>query len=77
MQQSFSVYHKSTLEDPIRDKINNTKNNTSNQYSIGSKQYRIPDKTIINLYKIFIRSNFDFGNLALITAENMYIYKQK
>ena len=40
--------HKLTFEDPIRDKINNTKHITSNYYSIRSKQYRISDKTMIN-----------------------------
>ena len=30
---------------------------------------------MINLYKIFIRPNFDYGNTALITADNKYIYK--
>ena len=30
---------------------------------------------MINLYKIFIRPNFDYGNSALLAAENKYIYK--
>ena len=30
---------------------------------------------MINLYKIFIRPNFEYGNTALITADNKYIYK--
>ena len=28
-----------------------------------------------NLYKIFMTQNFDYGNAALITAENKCIYK--
>ena len=68
--------HKLTLEDHIKDKINNIKHVIANYYSLlRSKQYRIPDKIMINLYKIFIRSNFDYGNTALIAAENKYIYK--
>ena len=30
---------------------------------------------MINLYKIFIRPNFEYGNTALRTADNKYIYK--
>ena len=30
---------------------------------------------MINLYKIFIRPNFEYGNTVLITADNKYIYK--
>ena len=30
---------------------------------------------MINLYKIVIRPNFEYGNTALITADNKYIYK--
>ena len=30
---------------------------------------------MINLSKIFIRPNFEYGNTALITADNKYIYK--
>ena len=30
---------------------------------------------MINLYKIFIGCNFEYGNTALITADNKYIYK--
>ena len=66
--------YKLTFEDHIKDKINNTKHVTSNYYSLRSQQYSIPDKTMINLYKVFIRSNFDYGHVALITAENKYIY---
>ena len=29
---------------------------------------------MINLYKIFIRPNFDYGSTVLITANNKYIY---
>ena len=32
---------------------------------------------MINLYKIFIRPNFEYGSTALITDENKYIYKQE
>ena len=67
--------HKLTFEDHIKDKINNTKHVITNYYSLRSKKYRIPDKTRINLYKIFIRPNFDCGNAAQIPTENKYIYK--
>ena len=30
---------------------------------------------MIYLNKIFIRPNFEYGNTALITADNKYIYK--
>ena len=30
---------------------------------------------MINLYKIFERPNFDYGNVTLITEENKYILK--
>ena len=30
---------------------------------------------MLNLYKIFIRPNFEYGNTALITADYKYIYK--
>ena len=30
-----------------------------------------------NLQKIFIRPNFEYGNTALIAADNKYIYKWK
>ena len=30
---------------------------------------------MINLYKIVIRPNFEYGNTALITTDNKYIYK--
>ena len=30
---------------------------------------------MINLYKIVIKPNFEYGNTALITADNKYIYK--
>ena len=32
---------------------------------------------MINLYEIFIRSNFEYGNTALITADKKYIYTWK
>ena len=32
---------------------------------------------MINLYKIFIRPNFDYGSTALIKADNKYIYKRE
>ena len=67
--------NKLTFEERIRDKVINTRHNTSNCYSLRSKKYRIPDKTITNLSKIFIRPNFHYGNRSLITAENKYIYK--
>ena len=51
--------HKLTFEEHIRDEINNTRHITSNFYSFRRKKYRIPNKTIINLYKIFIKPNFD------------------
>ena len=67
--------NKLTFEEHIRDKVINTRHVTSNCYSLRSKKYRIPDKTITNLSKIFIRPNFHYGNRSLITAENKYIYK--
>ena len=47
----------------------------SNHYSLKSKKSRFPEKTMINLYKTFIRPNFEYGSTTLITAENKYIYK--
>lgn len=67
--------HRLTFEEHIRDEINNTRHITSNFYSFRRKNYRIPNKTMINLYKIFIKPNFDYGNIALIIAENKYIHK--
>ena len=67
--------HKITFEEHIKDEINNTRQIPSSFYSLKSKKYRIPEKTKINLYKIFIRPNFKYGNTALITADNKYIYK--
>ena len=32
---------------------------------------------MINLHKIFIRPNFDYGSTALIKAVNKYIYKRE
>ena len=61
--------HRLTFEEHIKDKINNTRHITSNYYSLKSKKYRIPEKTMINLYKIFIRPNYEYGSTALITAE--------
>ena len=66
--------HKLTFEEHIKDKIN-TRQVTSSFYSIKSKKCTIPEKTMINLYKIFIRPTFEYGNTALITADNKYIYK--
>ena len=67
--------HKLTFEEHIKDKINNTRHTTSSFYSLKSKGYRIPQKTMINLQKIFVRPNFDYGSTALTTADNKYIYK--
>ena len=67
--------HKLTFEKHIKEKINNTRQITSSFYSLKSEKYRNPEKTMINLYKIFIRPNFEHGNTALITADNKYIYK--
>ena len=67
--------HKLTFEEHIKDKIINTRQITSSFYSLKSKKYRIPERTMINLYKIFIRPNFEYGNTALITADSKYIYK--
>ena len=58
--------HRLTFE----EKVNNTRHITSNYYSLKSKKYRIPENTMINLSKIFIRPNFNYGSAALITAEN-------
>ena len=69
--------HKFTFEDYIKDKIINTRHITSSFYSLKSKKYKIPQKTMINLYKIFIRPNFDCGSTALIKAVNKYIYKRE
>ena len=67
--------HKLTFEEHIKDKINNTRQITSSFYSVKSKKYRIPERTMINLYKISIRPNFEYGNTAIITADNKYTYK--
>ena len=67
--------HKLTFEEHIKDKIINTRKITSSFYSLKSKKYRIPERTMINLYKIFIRPNFEYGDTALITADSKYIYK--
>ena len=67
--------HKLTFEEHIKDKINNTRHVKSSFYCLKSKKYRIPEKTMLNLYKIFIRPNFEYGNTALITTDNRYIYK--
>ena len=67
--------HKLTFEEHTKDKINNTRQIRSSFYSLKSKKYRIQEKTMINLYKIFIRPNIEYGNAALITADNKYIYK--
>ena len=66
---------KLTFEEHIKGKINNARNIISSFYSLKSKKYRIPEKTMINLYKIFIRPNFEYGNTALLTADDKYIYK--
>ena len=72
--------HKLTLEEHIKDKSNNTRQITLSFYYLKSKKYRIPEKTydtspMINLHKIFIRPNFEYGNTALITTDNKYVYK--
>ena len=67
--------HKLTFEEHIKDKINSTRQITCSFYSLKSKKCRIPEKAMINLYKIFIRPNFEYGNTALITADNKYVYK--
>ena len=67
--------HKLTFEEYIKDKIINTRYITSCFCSLKSKEYRIPQKTMINPYKIFIRPNFDYDSTALITADSKYIYK--
>ena len=61
--------HRLTFE----EKVNNTRHITSNYYSLKSKKYRIPENTMINLYKIFVRPNFNYGSAALITAKNKCI----
>ena len=66
--------HKLTFEEHIKDKINNARYITSSFYFLKSKKYRIPEKTMINLYKMFIRPNFEYGNTAIIAADNKYIY---
>lgn len=53
----------------MKSKIHDSQHITSSLYSLKSHQYKIPDITLINLCKIFIRPNFDHGNEALITAE--------
>ena len=53
--------HKLTFEEHIKDKIINTRQITSSFYSLKSKKYRIPDRTM-PIYKIFIRPNFEYGN---------------
>lgn len=57
--------------------MSNTKHITSNYFSFRSKQHRIPYKTMINLYEVFTRLHFDYGDVALITAKNKFIYKSK
>ena len=32
---------------------------------------------MINLYEVFTRLHFDYGDVALITAKNKFIYKSK
>ena len=65
--------HKLTFEEHIKGKIINTRQITSSFYSLESKKYRIPERTMRNLYKVFIRPTFEYGNTALITADNKYI----
>ena len=67
--------HKLTFEEHIKGKIINTRQITSSFYSLESKKYKIPERTMRNLYKVFIRPNFEYGNTALITADNKYISK--
>ena len=67
--------HKLTFEEHIKGKINNNRQITSSLYFLKSKKYRIPEKTMANLYKIFIRPNLEYANTVLITADNMYICK--
>ena len=67
--------HKLTFEEHIKDKVNNTRKITSSFYSLRNKKYKIPEKAMINLYKIFIGPNFEYGNTALITADKKYVYK--
>ena len=68
-------HHKLTFEEHIKDKINSTRQIRFSFYSLKSEKYRILEKAMINLNKIFIRPNFEYGNTALITADNKYIYK--
>ena len=71
----IKIWLKLTFEKYINNKIHNTQHITSSYYSLRSQQYRIPDKTTINLYKTYIRPYFDHGNVALITAKTKDIYK--
>ena len=63
------VDYKLMFEEHIKSKIHNSKHVTSSFYSLKNHQYKIPDKTLISLYKIFIRSNFHYGKAELITGE--------
>ena len=71
----MALYLITNFEEHIKNKIHNTQHIKSNCFSLRSKQYKIPDKTMINLCKVFIIPNFDYGDVALITAEIKYIYK--
>ena len=66
---------KLTFKEHIKGKINNARHIISSFYFLKSKKCRIPEKTMINLYKIFMRPNFEYGNTALLTADDKYIYK--
>ena len=46
-----------------------------NIYKLKTKNYGPTPKTILHLYKTFIRSKFEYGNIAMITSSDSIIFK--
>ena len=45
-----------------------------NIYKLKGKNYGPIQKTILQIYKTFIRSNFEYGNIALITSSDTTLF---
>ena len=46
-----------------------------NIYKLKTKNYGPTPKTILHLYKTFIRSKFEYGSIAMITSSDSIIFK--
>ena len=60
--------HVENISKEIQGKLHNI-------YKLKTKNYGPTPKTILHLYKTFVRSKFEYGNIAMITSSDSIIFK--